>query len=188
MPQSELFKIMPQLPGFISLHSPEGTLVWASRISYGLSEEILGQPADANILEEDRPRWWEAFRRAGTLREVADYVVRVRTPTPPGYVTIQGRLGPVLLRGRLRYVAAVCWDATFRDHRNPLARFLLSHQQRAVVAALLQSREPMSGKLTPAFRDSLARLVQREILAHDSRGYRVSEAFSPYAYLALMDS
>lgn len=190
-----------QTPAFVAIHSLDGLLLWANRITYGLDgKSLIGQPVDLLIFDEDKPHWWEAFRRAQYLRETSEYSVRIHVPSPPGWVRLSGRIGPVIRDDRVVYLTTVTYDVTFRDRAevNPLAPFVLSPLSRQIVAALwpdavlkgaalarrvdeVDARGQASSKL----RVVLASLVSRNVLALTDAGYTITPAFLPHAAAAL---
>lgn len=185
--------IISQFPAFISLFSPDGSIAWLNLTSYGMKHsDMVGQPSDMLILEDDRPLWWESFRRALREKETVRYRVRVGTPEPPHIVTLAGKLAPVILDGQVAFVGCVCWGLTpGQAERGALpagipagARWLSpiceqivahldSHRDRWVKSMeLARAVEAEHGN---RFRAILTNLVDRRILeARPGLGYRIA--------------
>jgi hypothetical protein len=192
--EKELRQILTQFPSFLTLHDTAGRVVWSSRIGYGLPRSIIGRPSIDRVVPEDRAIWQDACRRAIHQRETVPYGVRVAVPEPPGHVVIEGYLGPVVIRGRVRYVAAVARDAGLVHSGNPLLAFLLSARSKLIVGTLLDRGAMKSAALAKSLgvttrgkvvastlRFRLGTLCERGILVNTPAGYAVSEAFRPYA-------
>lgn len=177
-------------PVFLSLLDVQGTLVWASRITYGLNPDLIGQPADVPIAVKDRPVFWERFRRARDLREVANFTLHIEVPAAPGFVKLVGRLAPVIYQDQVAGVVAVSWDATFQGEPAAAARFMFDDLGRAVVRTLLADGAMKGAAIgaalghlannyqaRPKLRAVLAQLCERGILTHGPAGYTVSDGF-----------
>lgn len=187
MNHDDIFYALGHAPGFLNIISTDNKLLWCSRISYGLDPSILGLPADTITVAEDKPLWQEMLRRAVHNREVSDFRTRVNVPVPPGWVTINGRMAPVIRNDRVEFVVTVCYDATFRADYNPAVRFLLSPLERSIVSVLLATPGPLKSNAIAArvgesrsssrIRTILASLVERGILAATWVGYSLSEDF-----------
>ena len=183
-----------QTPAFISFHDTDGTLLWANRISFDLPDDIIGQPSDILIFDEDRPRWHAAFRRAVFHRETVEYRVRIKVDSPPGFAVISGRMGPVLKGDKVQMVAIVCYDATFREESNKLARFVVSDLGRQVIAYLMESGTQRGAAIGVAVGETSGKhqastklrlllndMKERGILEKVGSGYKISEEFQPMA-------
>ncbi len=185
-----ILRAIEQSSSFVSLFDREGRIVWTNRLAYGIGKAIIGKPSDTLVWEEDRDRWWEAFRRVIHHREPVEYVVRIVVPEPPKFVRLVGRLGPVVQRNRVHQVLSICDDRTYREEPNPLARFVLTPMSRLVVTWLLEhgpakgaaigravGQRASSGQASQVLRYRLKALVDRGILEHGRDGYSVSLAF-----------
>jgi hypothetical protein len=189
-----------QLPAFVAAHDPDGLLLWANRIGYGLDpKKIYGQPAADRILPEDRPRWSELFRRAVHQGETAAVDVRIAVPMAPGVIRMIGHLGPVITGGRVRYVVSVVRDAAPLDSH--VLPFLLGTRERPVVDCLLRSpplkSAALARKLNGGFRGQtspstlraiLSGLADRGVIENTPAGYRVTNAFRPLAEIACSET
>lgn len=183
-------RVLAELPCFLSLLDASGNILWASRYAYGCTaKELVGKPSDAIVVEEDRPLWWDVFRRALHLGETTNYALRGRVPAPPGLVRIVGRIGPVR-RGRKRLVGVVTYDPGLAAEPFPLARHLFGDLPRRAVVYLLGNGRAKGatigrhvgeitkgGQATPKLRVLLADLVERNVLAHGPGGYSISPDF-----------
>lgn len=191
MQKRYIASLLDQFPVFLNLHAPDGILVWCSRISYGLPDSIIGQPAEDRIHPCGRDRWSSMFSRVVYGMEKIPYSVRVIVPIKPGWITVHGCMGPIVSDGVLRYVAAVCYDATFAEPVNPCARFMLTATQRKIIAVLLSESRPIkthaiavrigAKKSTSTLRTILASLADREILRNHDGGYEIHPDFRPLA-------
>ncbi len=125
---------LEQLPVFFSLLDRQRRIVWASRYDYGVTPEtLLGTTGEQYLHRDDLATYQDAFARCLHSREVVGYEVRLRAPETNGrIVRVIGVLSPVVLAGRVRYVAAVARDA------------------RAVAAALVPPRPVPVGELAGA--------------------------------------
>jgi hypothetical protein len=189
----DIFAALAQCPAFVTVFSRDGKMLWLSHSGYGYrSEDFIDGPADAAIVEEDRPLWWDAFRRARDDRELVRYRVRVGTPEPPHTAVLEGRIAPVVQRGRVTHVICAAWDVTrgFTD-RSPIpaglpagSRWLSSVGER-VVSYLDRNRdrwvrsEEIADRVGESsghrFRAQLTALVERRILeARAGAGYRLA--------------
>lgn len=183
-----------QAPAFLNLLSPTGTLLWSSRVAYGLDgDTITGRPADAVIFDEDRPAYWEAFRRAKHLRETVNVTIRVVVPEPPGFVRLAVRLAPVVARDRVKHLAVVSQDITAAPREvNPLAPYMLSPTSRRIVALLYPDRCFKAAKIARELGESncrgqassrlgtlLSNLRARGILFQTEDGYCLAPQFVP---------
>lgn len=186
MSPDDIFYCLGHAPGFFNIISPDNRLLWCSRISYGLDPSILGLPADTITLPEDKPLWQEYLRRAVHNREVSDFRLKVAVPAPPGFVSINGRMAPVVRNDQVQFVVTVCYDNTFRADYNPAVRFLLSPLERSIVSVLLATSPLKSNAIalrtgesrsSSRIRTILASLVERGILAATWVGYSLSEEF-----------
>lgn len=131
------------------------------------------------------------FSRVVYGMEKIPYSVRVIVPAKPGWITVHGCMGPIVNDGILRYVAAVCYDATFAEPVNPCARFMLTPIQREIVSVLMIATEPMKSqtiatriglkRTTSTLRTMLSLLVERGILRTRNGGYKVNRDFRPLA-------
>lgn len=183
--------ILDQFPVFLNLHTPDGILVWSSRITYGLKDSIIGQPAESLIHPCDRERWLGWFSRAAHNRERIAHTVRIVVPAKPGWITVHGTMGPIIDNGEVRYVANAVYDATFSEPVNPCARHMLTPLQRQIVSILMEAPRPMKSatiavrvglkRTTSTLRTILALLVEREILRVRDGGYKVNRVFRPLA-------
>ena len=184
---ADVFYCLGHAPGFFNIVSPDNRLLWCSRISYGLDPSILGLPADTITLPEDKPLWQEYLRRAVHNREVSDFRLKVAVPAPPGFVSINGRMAPVVRNDRVEFVVTVCYDNTFRADYNPVVRFLFSPIERSILTVLLTATAPLKSNVVAArigeshsssrLRTLLANLADRGIVAADHNGYRLSDDF-----------
>lgn len=109
---SLLPEILSQSPLFVTVLSLDGRMLWLNRYAYGYDRSVDGTSADPIILPEDIPVWLDAFRRAVSGERDVGYTVRLRIPTPPGWVRVVGKLSPVSIDGAVKYVIAVTLDAT----------------------------------------------------------------------------
>ncbi len=181
---------------FIALHSPEGNLIWANRVAYGLqTKKIFNKAADLNIFDEDRAIWWNWFRRSLFEKEINDYSVRVKVPVKPGWVRISGKMGPVILDDKVVYVVTVCHDATFRENGNALSRFVLGSLEKQIIITLLAASSPLKGaaigakvnqlsksrQASSTLRNVLVGLCDRRVLEHTPDGYTIAEGFRRHA-------
>ena len=190
----DFLALLQQLPFFVSVCDLRGKLIWTNRITYGLDDSIIGKPVDLHIVEEDKAQWWVAFRRVIHWMEIVDYSVKVNVPEPPGWVMVNGKLSPYVVRGKTKYVVAIAHDATLRDKANPLGKFVLSPIGKLVVRYLLQvgsAKGPSigrhvgevgsNGQASPKLRASLAEKVERGVLSHVNGGYAITPEFAPFA-------
>lgn len=116
---TRLKDVLAQGPAFLVLLDRRGRIAWCSRIEYGLDRRILGTQAVEQVHPDEREAWLRRFRRAVRCREPAAF--RVRLNTPEGEVVHDCRLGPVLRRGQVRYVAIYSWDVTDEPAATPTA-------------------------------------------------------------------
>ena len=186
-----VLQCLPQMPGFLTIHSLDDKILWAARIGYGLDESIIGTSASDLVVPEHRELWHSINNRVKYNREIVDYTVRMLTPEPPGWVSLDGRMGPYLEDGAVKYILVIVADASFKVSKHNPTRFLLSPFQREVVAVLLGSPVPLKGATIAArigearnsstLRTTLAALVSRGILHSNRHGYSVTEDFRPIA-------
>lgn len=112
---SRLRECLAQMPAYLSVFGTDGRIVWLSATGFGVDPSaLLGRPSDTLIPEADRPRWRSYLHRVVHQRELVRYTVDVDVPAPPGRVRLTGRLAPVIIAGRVAYVACACTDATYR--------------------------------------------------------------------------
>jgi hypothetical protein len=145
---------------------------------------------DDKIIPDHLAAWQEAFRRCVHLHEVVDYAVKVQVSANPGIVALDGRMAPILKRGRVSMVAVVSHDMTFRERQNPLALFFFSVLGRSVVRYLLDhgpakgtsigiatGERNRNGQASSRLRFLLKSLSERGIIGRSDGGYIVTEAF-----------
>jgi hypothetical protein len=120
MPVRDLIEALGQMPGFLSLFTPDGSIAWLSRTDYGVDHDsLIGQPSTTLILEDDRGQWAEWIHRVARNREQVRYSVRCRVPGPPeAIIRLTGRLSPVVLGGAVRYVCCMTFDTTYQQHES----------------------------------------------------------------------
>lgn len=115
LPAGALLLSLAQLPAFVTLLDRAGRFVWCSHFGYGYGSELIGTDAAMTVVEEDRPAWRQAVARCFSLRDVMRYCVRSPTPVPGGVARMAGRMAPVVIDGKVVYVAAVTYDVTDMD-------------------------------------------------------------------------
>lgn len=204
MNEQSLLAALPQFPSFLCLYAPDRTIAWCNTLGYGREcTSVIGECSDEHVMESDRVWWQEMFRRAVYLRETSIFTLNLHTPHPPGFLRVQGKIGPIIHNGSVIYVATVSTDVTAHtpvSTINPLARFFFTPLCRATVAYLLENGHSKgasigkaigelssNGQASPKLRAILSSLQERCVVAHSPGGYHVSDAFSPFIACALLD-
>lgn len=190
LPPDCLPLVLGQMPGFLAAFCRDGKLAWSNQFAYGWdAPQLLDQPSDTCIVEEDRPLWWAAFFRCRDRGETPSYAVRIKTLEPPYATALAGKLYPIrrLDTGALVYIGCLCEDVTHaqppaapatpalppRPPHVPASAKWLSPLGESIVAFVAMQPRPVTAEVIAAgiaepceakLRTTLAGLVARGIL------------------------